>query len=221
MEKDYPGQEQNMDDWSHYLKFFIGLVAIVNPLGILPIFIDASSGMNHDEKKQTENLASCTVFIVLVISLVSGEAIIRFFGISIASFKVAGGILLLLGAISMLQARISPEKQSREEALDMESRKSLAVVPLGIPLLAGPGAISTVILNAQKHLTLTHYMILFTVITAVCVLVWFILKLSSVIAEKLGKTGINLVTRIMGLIMAAIGVEFMAGGLKQLLPGLA
>ncbi len=210
-----------MFDWSHYLKFFIGLVAIVNPIGIIPIFIEACSGMNDDETGQTRNLASYTVFIVLVISLVCGDSIIRFFGISIDSFRVAGGFLLLSSALSMIQARISPEKQTHEEALDMETRKSLAVVPLGIPLLAGPGAISTVILNAQKHHTLTHFLVLFTVIAAVSVLVWCMLRLSSAIAEKLGKTGINLITRIMGLIMAAIGVEFIANGLKQLLPGLA
>lgn len=209
-----------MDEWSYYLKFFISLVAIVNPPGIIPIFIDATRGMNKDERRQTGDLASFTVFMVLTISLLSGDAIIRFFGISIASFRVAGGILLLLASISMLQAKLSPEKQSQEEALDLESRKSLAVVPLGIPLLAGPGAISTVILHAQKHLTLMHYLGLFLVIMVLTALVWWLLRISAIIAGRLGKTGINLITRIMGLIMAAIGVEFMASGIKQFFPGL-
>lgn len=209
-----------MDEWSYYLKFFISLVAIVNPPGIIPIFIDATRGMNKDERRQTGDLASFTVFMVLTIALLSGDAIIRFFGISIASFRVAGGILLLLASISMLQAKLSPEKQSQEEALDLESRKSLAVVPLGIPLLAGPGAISTVILHAQKHLTLMHYLGLFLVIMVLTALVWWLLRISAIIAGRLGKTGINLITRIMGLIMAAIGVEFMASGIKQFFPGL-
>lgn len=209
-----------MDEWGYYLKFFVSLVAVVNPPGIIPIFIDASRGMNSSERKQTGDLASYTVFMVLTLSLISGDAIIRFFGISIASFRVAGGVLLLLSAISMLQAKLSPEKQSQEEAIDLESRKSLAVVPLGIPLLAGPGAISTVILHAQKHLDMAHYFSLFVVITALSALVWCLLRLSSLIALKIGKTGINLITRIMGLIMAAIGVEFIASGLKQFFPGL-
>lgn len=210
-----------MDEWSYYLKFFISLVAIVNPLGIVPIFIDACRGMNPTERRQTGDLASYTVLMVLTASLVFGDAMIRFFGISIASFRVAGGVLLLLAAISMLQAKISPEKQSEEEAIDLESRKSLAVVPLGIPLLAGPGAISTVILHAQKHLNLLHYLVLLLVIVILSASIWWLLRISSAIAGKLGKTGINLVTRIMGLIMAAIGVEFMASGLRQLFPGLA
>lgn len=209
-----------MDEWGYYLKFFISLVAIVNPLGIVPIFIDASRGMNSEERRQTGDLASYTVLMVLTAALIFGDAMIRFFGISIASFRVAGGVLLLLAAISMLQAKISPEKQSEEEAIDLESRKSLAVVPLGIPLLAGPGAISTVILHAQKHLNLIHYLVLFLVIAILSGGIWWLLRVSAFIAGKLGKTGINLVTRIMGLIMAAIGVEFMASGLKQLFPGL-
>lgn len=144
-----------------------------------------------------------------------------FFGITLSSFRVGGGILILLMSISMMNARMSPVKQTEEEAQDAAEKNSVAVVPLGIPLLAGPGAISTVIVYAHLDSSPMHYLLLAAEILGIAGAVWLSFRLAPFIASRLGKTGINVVTRIMGLIMAAIGVEFIANDLKQIFPGLS
>jgi multiple antibiotic resistance protein len=173
------------------------------------------------ERNRTGLVAATTVLFVLVASLLMGEAILDFFGITIASFRVGGGILILLIAISMMHARLSETKHTQEEADDAAEKESIAVVPIGLPLLAGPGAISTIILFAHRGASLTHYVIGEAIILLLAVSIWFSFRMAPTIGRMLGKTGINIITRIMGLIIAALGVEFITNGLKQLLPGLA
>ncbi len=203
---------------SEYLKFFVALLAIVNPVGAIPIFINLTA--NQDEGCRNKNgfMASISMGVILIVVLFSGEAILHFFGISVGSFRVGGGILILLMAISMLHAKMSRVKQTEEEKLDSAERDSVTVVPLGTPLLAGPGAISTVILYAQRYTSVAHYFYLLGVIVLLVCLTFLSFRLAPAITRLLGKTGINVVTRLMGLIMAAVGVEFIANGLKQLFP---
>ncbi len=210
-----------MIEWVEYAKFFAGLLSIVNPVGSIPIFINLTANQSPVERQRTGFLASVSVLLVLGVVLVVGETLLRFFGITIASFRVGGGILILLMSVSMMNARLSGVKQTEEEAQDAAAKDSIAVVPLGIPLLAGPGAISTVIVYAHYESSLMHYLFLGAEILGVAGAVWICFRLAPLIASKLGKTGINVVTRIMGLIMAAIGIEFIANGLKQLFPPLS
>lgn len=205
---------------SEYLKFFAALLAIVNPVGAIPIFINLTADQNKGVRNKNSFMASISMGIILIVVLFSGDAILRFFGISVGSFRVGGGILILLMSISMLQAKMSHVKQTEVEGLDLAERESVAVVPLGTPLLAGPGAISTVILYAQRYTSVTHYLYLLGVIVLLICLTFLSFRLAPAIARLLGKTGINVVTRLMGLIMAAVGVEFIANGLKQLFPAL-
>lgn len=207
--------------WSEYAKFLAALLAIVNPIGAIPVFIDLTSGQNGTQRRRTGFSAAITTFVVLIIVLLTGETFLRFFGISIGSFRVGGGILILLMAISMMHAKMSRVRQTEEEARYSAEQDSVAVVPLGIPLLAGPGAISTVILYAQRRSSPAHYSILAVEIALVALGVWGAFSTAPRLASALGKTGINIITRIMGLIMAAIGVEFIANGVKQLFPVLA
>ncbi len=209
-----------MESFSVYMKFFIGLLAIVNPVGSIPIFLDACRDMNDSERKRTARMVFFTVLGVLLAVLVSGELILNFFGITINSFRVAGGILLFIMAFSMLHAKVSSTKQTREEAQDLENKDSVAIVPLGVPLLAGPGAISTVILYSQQYHDPADYLILGCIIFAVAFTAWLCLRISNRVRDVMGQTGINIITRIMGLIMAAIGVEIIATGLKGLFPHL-
>jgi multiple antibiotic resistance protein len=123
-------------------------------------------------------------------------------------------------AISMLHGGMSPAKQTSEEAQDAEEKEKIAVVPLGMPLLAGPGAISTIIIYAHRGHGFVHYALLLSIALALALLTWVSLRAAPGIAQRLGRTGLNIFTRIMGLILAAIGVEFMANGIRQLLPGL-
>jgi multiple antibiotic resistance protein len=204
-----------------YLKFSVSLTAIINPIGAIPIFINLTADNSTEQRRQNAVWASYATAAILFLALFTGEKLLVFFGISIASFRVGGGILILLMAISMLHAKMSPAKHTAEEAADSVERETVAVVPLGTPLLAGPGAISTVILHGQRHDSLLHYGMLAVIILILSVTVFFAFRAAPFIASYLGKTGINVVTRIMGLIMAAIGVEFIANGLKQLFPVLA
>lgn len=212
-----------MFEWSEYLKFFIGLIAILNPIGVIPIFINLTQQQDTVERNTTARTTGMSVAIVLLVGLLAGELILSVFGISIASFRVGGGILILLMAISMMNATMSPSRQTPEEARDAIIKEQVAVVPLAIPLIAGPGAISTVIVYANRAAedALLHKGVLGIGIILVAVLIWFVFRMAEPLSRRLGRTGINVVTRIMGLIMAAIGVEFMANGLKGLFPVLA
>jgi len=203
-----------------YLKFLVALVAIVNPVGTIPVFINLTANQDSQTRYRNGRTAALAMGLILMAVLFSGEAILRFFGITVGSFRVGGGILILLMALSMLHAKMSNVKQTAEEELDSAERDSVAVVPLATPLLAGPGAISTVILYAQRSDSAGHYLYMCGAIVVLAGLTLLLFRLAPTIARLLGKTGINIVTRLMGLIMAAMGVEFIANGLKQLFPGL-
>jgi multiple antibiotic resistance protein len=205
-------------DWAYLFKIGIALFAIVNPIGSVPIFISATDGWEQKQKMRTANVVTVTVFLVLGASALFGEGILDFFSISIPSFQVGGGILILLIAINMLHAKQSHSKQTPEEAKTMEERDVIAIVPLSIPLLAGPGAISSMIIAAQDSANLGEQLSLLLPISVVAVLIWLTLQLSGYIAGKLGTIGINIVTRLMGLILAAMAVEFIAHGMSGLFP---
>lgn len=139
-----------MLSWGDYLKILIALLVIVDPLGAIPPFIVMGGNLSQGQKVRIARVPSVAVTIVLIASAIIGEALLRFFGITVASFKVGGAILILLMAISMLQAQPVRDKQTPEEAKEAEDKDSIAVVPLAIPLLAGPGAISAVIIYAAE-----------------------------------------------------------------------
>lgn len=210
-----------MIDWAYLLKTTIALIAIVNPIGIIPIFISATDGWHKQDRAKTARTVSITVFIVLTISAFIGDTVLKIFGISIPSFQVGGGILLMLIAISMMHGKQSGAKQTVEEAQSLTEREVIAIVPLSIPLLAGPGAISSMILSAQQQPTFFEHFILAVPVFIVALLIWAILQLADAISERLGSIGINIVTRLMGLILAAMAVEFIAHGLMGLFPQLA
>lgn len=210
-----------MQSWREYTEIITALLVIVDPLAAIPLFLSLTGQQSRAEKQRTAQVTAVTVAAVLVAAVFLGEPLLGVFGISIASFRVGGGILLLLMAIAMLQARPSRTQRTPEETREAEEKDSVAVVPLAIPLLAGPGAISTVIIYAHQAVTWFDTLFLILASLFVATAIWLALSLAGSLGTALGKTGINIITRIMGLILAAIAVEFMATGLAQLLPGLA
>ena len=210
----------HMLEYTEYTKMLIGLIAIVNPIGAVPIFISLTHGYKQSERYAISKTATYAVFIILIFSLTAGEIILNFFGISISSFRVAGGILILLMAISMMHAKTNGIKRTEEEERESENLDSIAVVPLAIPLLAGPGAISTVILYAHKSTGLMHHLIIGLVILTVSLSLFLVFKSIPYISKYLSQTAVNIFARIMGLILAAIAIEFIANGLKGLFPNL-
>jgi multiple antibiotic resistance protein len=210
-----------MAEWAYLFKIGIALFAIVNPIGSVPIFISATDGWPDKDRAHTAKTIAITVFLVLTGSAFLGDRILDFFSISIASFQVGGGILLLLIAISMMHGKQSYTRQTPEEAIAVAERETIAIVPLSIPLLAGPGAISSMVIAAQQNSSFWGHVSLALPIAVVCVLIWITLRLSAGIAHKFGTIGINIVTRLMGLILAAMAVEFIAHGIAGLFPRLA
>lgn len=206
---------------AQYAKLFAGLLAIANPLGVIPLFISMTADENKQQRRKTINVVAFGVGTILLVALFFGEPLLAFFGITIDAFQVGGGILILLMAIAMLHAKTSNIQQTDEEAHESIARESVAIVPLAMPLLAGPGAISTVILAAHSSTGVMHYMIVAGGILLLSLLVWFALRLSPLVAARISATGINIFTRIMGLILMAIAVEFIAAGIKGLFPVLA
>jgi multiple antibiotic resistance protein len=207
-----------------FIKPLITLLAVVNPLGIVPFFIHYTQGFAPAQRQRTIRTASITAFIVIAVSALLGLQLLEFFGISLASFQVGGGMLLLISAMNMLNAQpaeAKPQTRELEEgAAKAAMGASIAVVPLTIPLLTGPATISTVVIFANRAhsfgqlMVLVGYGVVIALATAVC------FSLADPIARVLGNTGIKVMTRLMGLILAALAVEVMASGLLKLFPGL-
>jgi len=204
------------------LKPLITLLAIVNPLAIVPFFIHYTQGFTPEQRSNTVWVSSLTTFIVIAVSALLGLHILEFFGISLASFQVGGSLLLLIGAMNMLNAQPAEAKSNTHEMEDGAEKAargaSVAVVPLTIPLLTGPATMSTVVIYAERSKsilqlgTLIGYGLVIALATALC------FSLATPIARVLGKTGINVMTRLMGLILAALAVEVMSDGLVKLFP---
>jgi multiple antibiotic resistance protein len=204
------------------LKPLLTLLAVVNPLAIVPFFIHYTEGFSHAQRQRTIMVSSFTAFVVIAVSALLGLQILDFFSISLASFQVGGGMLLLISSMNMLNAQPAEAKPQTNEMEDGAAKAargaSIAVVPLTIPLLTGPATMSTVVIYAEKAKTalqlsmLVGYGIVIALATAIC------FSLAEPIARVLGKTGINVMTRLMGLILAALSVEVMADGLGKLFP---
>lgn len=205
-------------------KPLITLLAIVNPLACVPFFIHYTQGFSRPQRQRTVFISAITAFAVIAASALLGLQILEFFNISLASFQVGGGMLLLTSALSMLNAQPAEARANADEVHDAEARAaegaSIAVVPLTIPLLTGPATMSTVVIYAEKARdlvqlgTLVGYGVVIALATALC------FSLATPIARVLGRTGINVMTRLMGLILAALAVEVMADGLLKLFPAL-
>ncbi|MFM2408201.1 MAG: hypothetical protein RL358_943 [Pseudomonadota bacterium] len=205
-----------MLDFTEYSKIFLSLFAIVDPIGIIPIIIGLTVGLTAQKRDRVGRLASLTVFLILLVALLIGTALLDFFAISIHSFRTAGGILILLMAINMLFG--DKPKITRDKDSDGDATASVAIVPLSTPLLAGPGAISTVILDAHKGTGVAHIGVMAMILLLLSLSVWLTFLIAPWVSQRLGKVGSNIVTRLMGLLLAAIAVEFIAGGLRGLFP---
>ncbi len=204
-------------------KPLIALLAIVNPIGVIPFFIHFTEGFTRPQRQRTIRVAAFSAFMVIAISAIAGLKIIEFFGISLASFQVGGGTLLLISALQMLAAQqADTRKEDVTEGEDkVDAGDSIAVVPLTIPLLTGPATISTMVIYADKtrHWWEQAYLVGYGVVIGIAV--WLAFSAAGRIARVLGKTGINVMTRLMGLILAALAVEVMSDGLIKLFPILA
>lgn len=204
--------------WTEYTRFFIALLAVLDPLAAIPIFLTLTEGQSPAERRRTARLTSIAVGVLLIAAALVGESLLTAMGTSLAAFRVGGGIVVLMMAISMLMAQPGPLRQTPEEAAASTGKEGIAVVPLGIPLLAGPGAISTVIIQMDRGSGVVHAALVLACVVAVVILCFLTLRFAEAIGRWIGPIGLNVAVRLFGLVLAAIAVEFIVNGLKLMLP---
>ena len=210
-----------MGDWTEYTRFITALLVILDPFAAIPLFLALTQSYAVAERTRVALITSITVAIVLIISALSGEALLRWMGTSLASFRVGGGVVLFLMAFAMLRGQPMDIRTTPDENIEAETKSTVAVVPLGLPLLAGPGSISTVIIEMHRFDGLYHALFVVLTILLVCTLLWLVLRMAGRIASAIGHIGLNIINRLFGLILTAIAVEIMANGLRDLFPILA
>lgn len=207
-----------MEAWTQYSHFFTALLVILDPFAAIPIFLALTHNYSDPERKRIANLTALTVVAVLITASLTGETLLLAMGTSLPSFRVSGGIVLMIMALAMLQSRLDKTLHDQQANSD---RNAIAIVPMAIPLLAGPGAISTVILEMHRSSLSMHPWLVCLCIVLAGLVLWLMLRMAGAIGHTLGTTGFNIIHRLFGLVLIAIAVEIMANGLKELFPGLA
>ncbi|PIR15078.1 MAG: antibiotic resistance protein MarC [Elusimicrobia bacterium CG11_big_fil_rev_8_21_14_0_20_64_6] len=193
---------------------FGSLFAIVDPFAAVPTFLALTSNDSSEQRHRMARTACLTCAGVMAIFALLGPSIFRLFGITLAAFQIAGGLVLLLSSLDMIRAQKSPMRETPEEFAEGMSKDDIAITPLAVPLLAGPGAITTSIVLSGRAANLPQKLIFFVLIAAVALISYWVLVLAADSAKKLSPTILNIITRLMGLLLAAIGVQFILSALK-------
>ncbi len=197
------------------LLAFTSLFTLINPLGTMPVFMAMTSELTVEERNRTARKASVVAFFTIIAFALTGQLLFNFFGISVNSFRVVGGVIFFIMGMDMLQARLSQVKIRDNEVKSYVS--DISITPLAIPMICGPGAITSVIVLMEDANTLLKKLVLFISVFLIILLTWVILYSSSRLIKLLGQTGINVMMRIMGLIVMVIAVEFFFSGLKPII----
>jgi multiple antibiotic resistance protein len=191
---------------------------VVDPLATVPIFLTVTRRFTPDQRQAIAARAALAAWVTLTVFALAGGLIFRAFGISLGAFKVAGGLMLLLMAIDMMRAQPSRTRTSVEEQDETHSREEIAIVPLAIPILAGPGAIATVmVLMSRAAWQPIATGGVFFAITVTCVAAWLLMRYAARAEAFLPKTLLHAFERVMGLLLAAVAIEFVAGGVRDLI----
>ena len=201
---------------SDYIQFgtlaFTSLLAILNPFGAVPVFVAMTAHYDRAHRAATLRRAILTAFIVMVTFAVLGSFILRFFGITTHAFQIAGGIIFFGIGWDMLHARRSGVKTTAEEESEAVEREDIGIIPLGLPSLAGPGTITTVIALESQADDFGQMISIYVAIFLVVIIAWAVLASAPLVTRKLGQTGMNVFTRIMGLLVMVIGAQFVING---------
>jgi multiple antibiotic resistance protein len=205
---------------SAYVRFSVlalsSIFFLVDPFAALPTFLAVTAGVDARRRRKMAWKASVTAMVVLSAFAVAGQYIFKMFGITLPAFEITGGVILLLIGLDMLEAKRSPTQESREEAAEAALKEDAGIVPLGIPMLAGPGAITSVMVlvgQAQTHWQMLAILAAILITAAICYLV---LGNSDRVARALGETGVRILVRIMGLLLVALAVQYFVNGMADL-----
>ncbi len=203
------------DALSFGLLCFTSFFTLINPLSTMPVFMTMTAELSENERNRTAKKATIVALITIIIFALSGQLLFKFFGISVNSFRVVGGVIFFIMGMDMLQARLGQVKIKDSEVKTYVN--DISVTPLAIPMICGPGAITNSIVMMEDASTLTRKIILFGTILLVMFITYIIFYSSSRIIKMLGQTGINVMMRLMGLIVMVIAVEFFFSGLKPII----
>jgi multiple antibiotic resistance protein len=201
-------------------SFIAALFSMMNPIGNVGVFAGMTAQRPRDEARRIAWTSAGAIVITLLIVTWAGSIVMTFFGVTIDSLRAAGGVIVLLIGLHMLFNK-SEHKHSEAELDDAETRASIAVVPMAIPIVAGPGTMATVLVAAQQHESVLGRFEISIVIIALSALTGVTFSFATPLSKWLGESGMGVVTRVMGMILAAIAMGMLAEGLKALLPGLA
>ena len=205
---------------SAYVRFSVlalsSIFFLVDPFAALPTFLAVTAGVNAQRRRKMAWKASVTALVVLSAFAVAGQYIFKMFGITLPAFEIAGGVILLLIGLDMLEAKRSPTQESHEEAAAAARKEDAGIVPLGIPMLAGPGAITSVMVlvgQAQNRWQMVAILASIFITAAIC---YVVLGNSDRVARALGETGVRILVRIMGLLLVALAVQYFVNGMVDL-----
>ena len=203
------------DELSFFFLCFTSFITLMNPLGIMPVFLTMTGQLEQKHRTKTALKAVIVAFLSLVLFAFSGQVLFNFFGISVNSFRVVGGIIFFMMGYDMLQARLTKIKVNKSEI--SEYVDDISVTPLAIPMICGPGAITNAIVLMEDAVHLESKAILIGTMLMICVIIFLVLWGATQITKLLGTTGNKILMRLMGLIVMVIAVEFFFSGLKPIL----
>lgn len=191
---------------------------VIDPMANVPLFLSVTASHDAASRRRVALRAAFSAWIILCIFALAGALIFRAFGISLGAFKIAGGLMLLLMSIDMMRAQPSPTRSTVEEQVESRSRDDVAIFPLAVPMLAGPGAIATVmVFMSRAHWRLVPTLSVFAAITITCLACWLMMRGAATAERFMPKTLLRAFERIMGLLLAAIAIEFIGGGIRDMI----
>ena len=199
-----------------FLHFSLAMLAVCAPQSAIPVFINLTDGMGRREKAGIARQTGIAVACVLCSSAFFGSALLDMFGVSLNAFRIAGGILLMSIAFGMMKA--SEKRHTKEEQAEAENREAIGVMPLAIPVISGPGSISAMVIATQMDKSLPHLIAVLCSGLAVATVAWLLLRVADKLAAVLGQTGLNIIGRLCGMLLAALAVEFIYTSLKDMFP---
>lgn len=202
------------------LLCFTSLLAIINPLSAAPMYLALTEGYTPAHRKRTLRNAMLTAFSVLVVFALLGGTIFQVFGITIDAFRIAGGVIFFGIGMDMLQAKRSRVKATEEEEEEGRIKEDVGITPLGIPMITGPGAITTVMVLMTQATTALRVAVVFAAVVLVLAIAYMVLHAAPRILAFFGQTGLNVMTRIMGLLVTVIAVQFIVDGIRPILTGI-
>jgi multiple antibiotic resistance protein len=205
-------------------KILLAFLVLINPLAALSLYLDLTADLSGRERRRVAKICSMSVFVIMVVVTLTGQLILRALGISIGAFQIAGGVLVFLISLSLIGGNANPAKpEVSKQASDLNINKpsdltSIAVVPLAMPMIIGPGGISTVMIYASSSKGYLHTLAILAATLIISLICYFTLRAAATVSQVLGETGMKILNRVMGLLLAAIAVEIIVAGIKTLFP---